>query len=222
MEKVGLAWEIKANSSQALQTIATLKSYGLLHYEGATNARMVVLTQEARDYLRAQQDRIKAAILKELALKPKAMATYWEKWGADRPPEPVCLDELVLRAKFIEPAARTFLKVYDDTIAFAGLSNGHTIEGSETERVEESPPPAKPPLTPIKASVTPFPQVPMPCGPLLVSFDGLRVAVNATLEDAEGIDKLIRVLQANKPLLPDKVMHAQETKSGETGETPQT
>ena len=40
--------------------------------------------------------------------------------------------------------------------------------------------------------------------PLVVTFNGHRVEVTATLDSAEGVDQLIRVLQANKPLLPAK------------------
>ena len=40
--------------------------------------------------------------------------------------------------------------------------------------------------------------------PMLVQFDGTQLTVSATLEYADAVDKLIRVLEANKPLLPQK------------------
>lgn len=59
-----------------------------------------------------------------------------------RPPDPVCLDELVLHGAFTQSAAETFLRVYDNTIAYAGLSNSDTLK-DEGKR-DKVPPPAKP------------------------------------------------------------------------------
>ena len=39
---------------------------------------------------------------------------------------------------------------------------------------------------------------------MLVQFDGTQLTVSATLEYADAVDKLIRILEANKPLLPEK------------------
>ncbi|SBP88008.1 hypothetical protein [Thiomonas delicata] len=123
-EKVGLAWSMKEKSSQAFQTLAALKAYGLVEYQGSNKDRQAMLTDDARTYLRAQQQEIKAGVLKSCALRPKALATYWKQWGADRPIDEVCLDQLVIKDGFTQSAAATFLRVYDDTIDFAGLSGG--------------------------------------------------------------------------------------------------
>jgi hypothetical protein len=45
---------------------------------------------------------------------------------------------------------------------------------------------------------------PNPTAPLSVVCNGERLQVSATLVDAEGVDRLIRALEANKPLLPIK------------------
>jgi hypothetical protein len=37
-----------------------------------------------------------------------------------------------------------------------------------------------------------------------VTFNGDRLEISAVLSDAESVDRLIRALEANKPLLPDK------------------
>ena len=77
--------------------------------------------------------------------------------GGDRPPDPVCLDELVLKLKYTEAAARLFLKVYDQTIAFAGLADSdkkatdaNLSEDTDEEDNEENGDPGSPPK-PIKA-----------------------------------------------------------------------
>lgn len=141
LDKVGLAWDIKEKSSQAFSILAALKSFGLVEYgEG----RIATLSIDGRNYLRAQQDSVKQEILKRSALKPKAISTYWVKWGADRPPDPICLDELVLTGGFNHNAAPSFLKIYDDTIAYSGLANSTDSDILSTLGVapkDEIPPP---------------------------------------------------------------------------------
>lgn len=122
-DKVGLAWGMTEKSSKAYQVLAALKSFGLIAYQGSSRDRKASLTEEARTYLRAQQEKLKQEIVQKLARKPKTIENFWHIWGADRPPDAVCLDDLVLKHGFTETAAKTFLKVYDETIRFAQLSN---------------------------------------------------------------------------------------------------
>lgn len=152
-KQVGLAWGMKGYTSQAQQTLAALKYFGLVEYQGSGGNLTASISEDARTYLRAQQDSTKKDVLKRVALKPKNIAKYFTAWGADRPPDPVCLDQLILKDTFTEPAAKTFLSVYDDTIAFAGLRDSdkrdenlsgevepEEEEESEAEEVEEVPP----------------------------------------------------------------------------------
>jgi hypothetical protein len=134
--KAGIAWDMKEKSSQADQTLAALKSFGLVRYDGVGPARHAVLTDEGRNYLRAQQDSVKKQILKVCALRPKIIRKFWATWSADRPPDEVALDTLVLHNGFSDAGARNFLKVYDETTAFAGLSSSDKIEDVEEEEEE--------------------------------------------------------------------------------------
>ncbi len=130
---------MKEASSQAGQTLAALKAFGLVEYNGSGPARMTIITEDGRKYLRAQQDTVKRSLIRRFALTPKAIANYWQSWGAKRPIDAVCLDELVLNAKFTEGAAETFLRVYDATVAFAGFTHfsntDQTASGGEDELV---------------------------------------------------------------------------------------
>jgi hypothetical protein len=130
LKQLGLAWGMKQGSSQAFSTVAALKSFGLVEYQGSGSELKVVLTEDGRTYLRAQQEEVKQAVLRRLAVLPKAISKYWEIWGSDRPPDPVCLDELVLNAKFSQVGAENFLKVYDSTIAAANLRKSDKIDDS--------------------------------------------------------------------------------------------
>jgi len=129
--KVGLAWDMKERSSQADQTLAALKSFGLIKYEGMGLARHALLTDEGRNYLRAQQESSKKEILKVCALRPKILRTFWASWGADRPPDEVALDKLILQNGFSEGGAKNFLKVYDGTVAYAGLSSSDKFDAEQ-------------------------------------------------------------------------------------------
>jgi hypothetical protein len=154
--KAGLAWGMKEKSSQADQTLAALRSFGLVKYEGMGLARMASLTDEGRTYLRAQQDTVKKQVLKQSALRPKIIRKFWATWGSDRPPDAIALDDLTLKNGFSDAGAATFLKVYDDTIAFAGLSASDKLPldlpdggGEEDANGDDSlnppPPPPSPP-----------------------------------------------------------------------------
>jgi hypothetical protein len=134
---VGEAWGIKAKA-YADRTVAALKYFGLLDYQGAGKGRTVVVSDEGRKYLRAQQEETKREVIKAAALRPKQIAKYWGRWSADRPADAACLDDLVLTNGFSEAGARDFLKVYDSTISFAKLTDSDKASLEEGESEEES------------------------------------------------------------------------------------
>ncbi len=72
--KVGMAWDMKDQSSQADQTLAALRSFGLVVYNGNGPLREVSLSDEGRNYLRAQQESVKEGILKVCALRRRSCA----------------------------------------------------------------------------------------------------------------------------------------------------
>src|ERR1700751_488946 len=117
LEKAGLAWGLK----QFGHILAALRYSGFIEYVGESDARHVVVTDEGRNLLRTQQPSVRQEMLRKAALRPKEFAKFWAQWGADRPPDPVCLDELMLRNEFSQRGAPLFLRSYDATITFAGL-----------------------------------------------------------------------------------------------------
>ena len=131
-EKVGDAWGIKAKA-YADRTRAALRYFGLVEYQGVGRERQVVISDEGRKYLRAQQEETRREVLRAAALRPKEIAKFWDKWGEDRPEDAACLDELVFKNGFSEAGARNFLKVYSATITFAGLSDSDSIIDDEDE-----------------------------------------------------------------------------------------
>ena len=54
------------------------------------------------------------------------------------------------------------------------------------------------------------PPSPLQSGPMRVSFNGDLLEVSAILADAEAVDRLVKALQANKALLPEKKLKNEE------------
>jgi len=130
------AWGIKAKA-HVNRITAALRYFGLLDYQGIGKDRQIVISEDGRKYLRAQQDEVKREVVKAAALRPKEIAKFWNEWGGDRPADAACLDDLVLKHGFSEVGARKFLDVYDATISFAGLSDSDKILGEDTENAED-------------------------------------------------------------------------------------
>lgn len=117
----GKAWGMKGWTSQAQQTLAALKAYGMIDYKGAGENLEASVTDAGRTYLRAQQEETRGDTVKRFALTPKAFSRHFEQWGSNRPPDAVCLDQLVLKEGYTDSAAKLFLSVYDSTAAYANL-----------------------------------------------------------------------------------------------------
>ena len=124
-DTIGSAWGI--SKPYADRIVATLRYYGLLDYHGAGKERQIAISKEGRNILRAQQDEVKQRLIKEAALCPRQISFFWDEWGDDRPSDDACLDALMFDHKFSKVGAKDFLKVYDNTISFAGLSKSDKV-----------------------------------------------------------------------------------------------
>jgi hypothetical protein len=204
--KVGLGWGMKEQSSQADQTLAALRSFGLVVYTGSGSARMVTISDEGRTYLRAQQESVKESCLKQAALRPRVIRKYWAQWGADRPPNPVALDTLTLQDGFSDNGAQAFLKVYDDTVAFAKLTTGDKIpgeKGSEEDNGDLPPPPSPPPAGGQGNRTTVMAGERELTTGLLGKDTSFRLIVNGQIGVKE-IERLIKKLELDKEILADQ------------------
>lgn len=127
---IGSAWGLDSKT-YIDRIVAALRYFGLLEYHGIGKERQIVISEEGRNLLRVQQDEIKQRLIQRAALRPKQISFFWEEWGDDRPSDNACLDDLMFNHKFSKAGAKDFLKVYDETIAFSGLSKSdkETPEG---------------------------------------------------------------------------------------------
>jgi len=148
-------WGYSAKSSGGLQTIATLLQFGLMDDEGVGPERKVKISDLGYRILKDERPGKKEEAIKEVALKPKPLAEHWELWKGGRPPDVECLSELTIERGYTEEAAKRFLKVYDDTITFAKLSEGDKLE---EEKPEERTPPTDTFFTDFFRAPTPTPK----------------------------------------------------------------
>jgi hypothetical protein len=209
-EKIGDAWGIKGKA-YVDRTAAALRYYGLLKYQGTGKERYIVTSDWGKAYLRSAQEETKRTVIKKAALLPKQIAFFWNQWGTDRPVDAVCLDELMFKHKFGEAGARDFLKVYDVTITFAGLTSSDRPDynpGREPEEEDgepegqdgENPPPPPPP---------PSNKVKMIAGErelttgLLARDASFRLIVTGNVGVKE-IERLIKKLELDKEILADE------------------
>jgi len=212
-EKVGDAWGIKGKA-YVDRTAAALRYFGLLEYQGSGKERQIVVSEEGRKYLRAQQEETKQEVIKAAALRPKQLAKFWGRWSSDRPADAACIDDLVQTHGFSVGGARDFLKVYDATISYAGLTDSDKIDpkaGDGTEEEDEA------------SGVTPKPNSPKPPGTplppqgkvnlmvserelttgLLAKEASFRLIVSGKVGVKE-IERLIQKLEIDKEILADQ------------------
>lgn len=232
--KVGAAWGLKEGNSDADRWLAALRAYGLVEYQPAPSGvgRQAVLSEDGRNLLRAQQETTKRQILKRAALRPKMIRHFWSIWADDRPADDACLDQLMMSNKFSERGARAFLKVYDATTSYAGLSESDKITPSAGEEEEEdlgvdqekespetAPRPAAPALPPAPAGriggiSLMHGERELTTG-LLSKEASFRLIVSGKVGEKE-IERLIRKLELDKEILADADVEA-EAESAATG-----
>jgi hypothetical protein len=215
-EKVGEAWKINTKA-YADRIAAALRYFGLLEYQGTGKDRTIAVSEEGRKYLRAQQEETKQEVIKAAALRPKQIATFWDHWLNDRPVDAACIDDLVQNHGFSVAGARDFLKVYDATISYAGLTASDKIDpeaGGETPEEAELDGVKSPPKWPWE---TPQPQgkVILMAGErelttgLLAKDASFRLIVNGKIGVKE-IERLIQKLEIDKEILADQEGDATE------------
>lgn len=123
MVDIATAWDWGAKSSGTIQTAAALVSFGILDSAGSGDGRKFKLTPLALKALEDQRPGEKDNALETLALKPKLIAEYAEKWGHERPTDPICTSELRLDRGFTDDGAVAFLRVFDDSMRYVTTSN---------------------------------------------------------------------------------------------------
>jgi hypothetical protein len=210
MVTVGTTWGYGPKSSGLLQTTAALKAFGLIDDLGSGPDRKIQVSDLGWRILQDERPGAREAAIREAALKPRLIAEYMTQWVPDRPSDSHCLSELQLDRGFNDVAATLFLKVFDETIAYANLKDTDKVSPNlfRDEDVIYSPAvELKPRVAPeavqatvpgvsatASTGVTPF-QITL--GP-----DRISGAFNLTRQDEA--DEVIRMLTAMKGFLKPK------------------
>lgn len=119
-------WGFKSpTTGPASLTVAALKKYGLLDYDGSGDSRTARLTDLAVAIL-MKPDPLPA--IQQAALTPPIYREMWDKYHNDVPPEEALRYEFVVQRGFTENGFRDFLRIYRDTISFAKLEVPHPEE----------------------------------------------------------------------------------------------
>ncbi len=203
VSSIAASWEYGLKSSGLLQTIAALKQFGLIEDLGSGDERKVQVSELGRRILTDERPGAREAALKTAAIKPRLIAEYLDRWLGERPSDSHCISELELDRGFSRDAATLFLKVFDETVSYASLSSNDKLSpslkstdgGTNPTQVAETN--AELPSAPIPRDIgsRPFQDR------LKVQIAGNSLGVVATLVNAAEVDKLIKVLEANKSLL---------------------
>jgi hypothetical protein len=209
---LALTWNYSPSSSGLQQTVAALKQFGLIDETGAGSDRKVQISDLGRRILADLRPGVREEAILEAARRPKLLSDYYAIWLPQRPSDAHCVSELVFDRGFGEPAAKAFLRVFDETVTFAGLrgadKNADVDTGSDAveegfdesgERGRSDPgwKPLVPPPSIRNAGAVPLSER------LQVVTTGNQLTISAALVSGREVDKLIRILQANKALLDD-------------------
>lgn len=193
---VGETWGYGSKSSGLIQTVAAMKAYGLMEDIGRGEDRRIQLSDLAWRILHDTREGAKAQAIREAALKPRLIAEYAPLWLPERPSDGHCLSELHLDRGFTPEAARLFLRVFDETAAFANLVDLDKVSADLPEPVGESP------MRPVETTPS---QSPHPRGePFVMSFGPGRLRGTFDLTKTEEADEMIRMITAMKVFLKDE------------------
>lgn len=211
---IGTTWGYGPKSSGLLQTVAALKQFGLVEDLGSGEDRKVMLTDLARRIILDTRPGAREQAIQEAARRPRLIAEYLNRWVPERPSDSHCISELHLDRGFTAEAARQFLRVFDETVSYAHLADADADETPSVEPQTSDLGQIEPRTRQVHhlqaaASVPALPEFdePAPSVPfaqrIKVTVAADQIAVAAIVRSPSEVDRLIRILQANKDLLEE-------------------
>lgn len=201
---VAPTWGYGVKSSGLLQTVATLKQFGLIEDLGSGEDRKIQISDLGRRIIADTRPGAREKALKEAAASPKLIAEYLPQWLPERPTDAHCISELHLDRGFTSDAARTFLRIFDETVAFAELADGDV---DHEEAADAEPAQAKPVENPFEDKNSVMRDMFARPGPkpfserVEITTKGKTVAGTFTLLSSKEVGTLIKMLEANRAML---------------------
>ena len=178
--------------------VSAIEKYGLLE---DVNGDKVKVSPLAMSILFPSTPEEKKRAINDAAFKPPLFAAIKEEWHGQRPSDQN-LRVYLVRKKFGSDALDRVIEVYKETIDLVTQELGEYVaENSALKGQQQEKPNMQMAHQASGGRTNPLPPA---TGPMRVSFNGDLLEVSAVLADAEAVDRLVKALQANKALLPDK------------------
>lgn len=130
-------WGYKSLNGPASLSLAALKKFGLVEDEGSGTARTARLTGLAVDILANPDTRKRETATQRAALNPTIHRELWDAYGATPPSDDQLEWELTRQRNFTPTGAKEFIPEYRDTIRYAKLADGATVETQDDESDED-------------------------------------------------------------------------------------
>jgi hypothetical protein len=138
IETAASHWGYSPKSSGGKQTIAALRSFGLLDGDSLvklSGRALRILLDERGD----SEERRR--LVQQAALLPPIHARLWERYGAELPSPQTLKLSLILDEGFNESSVDHFLTEYRETLEYARLLTGPAREETAAERTAPPSPP---------------------------------------------------------------------------------
>jgi len=111
-------WNYSAGSSSFLRVVAALRSFGLVEDTGSGDDRKIAVSDLGMRIASDKRPGAREVAIRNAFANCTILNDYRQKWGNKRPSDDVCISDLTLDNGFTGQAARKFISVYDDSIAF--------------------------------------------------------------------------------------------------------
>jgi len=184
----------------SLKVISALGKYGLLEEVNGDKMRVSPL---AMNILYPPNDAAKAQAISEAAFLPTLFAELRAEWGGTVPSDANMRSYLV-RRNFATDAIDRVIGAYRETAEMVAPTTG--VFAPAPAPVEAATPEAQPPAARHWAAAAASPQPAPPQAftenTMRVSMSDIGLEVRAELVDVTGVERLIKILEANKALLP--------------------
>jgi len=145
IETAASHWGYSPKSSGGKQTIAALRSFGLLDGDSLvklSGRALRILLDERLDERGDSEERRR--LVQQAALLPPIHSRLWERYGAELPSPQTLKLSLILDEGFNESSVDHFLTEYRETLEYARLAAGPAREETAAERSERTAPPPPP------------------------------------------------------------------------------
>ncbi|MGC1909815.1 MAG: hypothetical protein WA809_09490 [Candidatus Dormiibacterota bacterium] len=204
-------WGYKPKSGPGTVTLAALRKFGLLTYEGKGPSLKARLTEDAIGILlRQANDPQRVTAIQQAALRPTLHKELWDRYHGQWPSDTSFALDLRRERHFTESGASEFIAQLKRTMDFAGFRKGGNLPDEEAEKasipevtapMSSSPAapsyqataiPAEPPLGPAPTRELRSYAIPFPDGRQGV----LQVPANLSEESWE---LMVAVMKAMKP-----------------------